>query len=199
MASPNIWSKCLILMLLVANFANTKWCKNAENDWNPGKWVLIGEYSVRAIHWTLSCQGLDGFQFLFLHLCALDESSLSIGSVNTWANLPPIRRHRRFSCFLRPASLWAAWSSWPWLRRLSPCYQSGSPERLATAYSPPMTAWPWKYQKQHLQDRLGMFLVECTWLLRHTLCRDRNPSHRVTRSLSVKAPYNNNNNNWYLI
>ena len=31
----------LTFMLLVANFANTKWCKNAEDDWNPGIWVLI--------------------------------------------------------------------------------------------------------------------------------------------------------------
>ena len=68
-------------MLLVANLANTKWCKkNLKNDWNHGKlWVLIKEYSARAIQRVLTQQGLDGFQ-KSLCPCALDESSLSIGS-----------------------------------------------------------------------------------------------------------------------
>ena len=67
----------LALLLLVANLANTKWCKNLRNDWNPGIW----EYSSRAIQWIPTWHGLDGFQ-RFLHPCALDESSLSIGRVN---------------------------------------------------------------------------------------------------------------------
>ena len=54
-----------------ANFANIKWCKNLKNDWNPGKWVLIWEYSVRAIQWIPIWQGLDGFQ-KSLHPCVLD-------------------------------------------------------------------------------------------------------------------------------
>ena len=32
-----------------ANLTNTKWCKKPENDWNPGIWVLIWEFSARAI------------------------------------------------------------------------------------------------------------------------------------------------------
>ena len=52
----------LTLMLLVANLANTKWCKNLENDWNPGIWVLIWKHSSRAIQWIPTWQGLDGFK-----------------------------------------------------------------------------------------------------------------------------------------
>ena len=48
---------------------------------HPGKWVLIWEYSTRAIQWIPTWQDLDGFQ-TSLCSCALDEGSLSIGSVN---------------------------------------------------------------------------------------------------------------------
>ena len=48
---------------------------------NPGKWVLIGEYSVRAIQWIPTLQSYDDFQ-KSLCPCALDQSSLSIGRVN---------------------------------------------------------------------------------------------------------------------
>ena len=54
--------------------------KTLKNDWNPGKWVLIWEYSARAFQWIPRWQGLDGFQ-KSLHPCALDESSKSIGRV----------------------------------------------------------------------------------------------------------------------
>ena len=69
-------------MLLVANLANTKWTR--KNDWSPCTWVLIWEYSARAIQWipTLTWKGLDGFQKP-LGPCALDESRLSIGRVNS--------------------------------------------------------------------------------------------------------------------
>ena len=30
----------LTLMLVVANLANTKWCKKPENDWNPKSSVI---------------------------------------------------------------------------------------------------------------------------------------------------------------
>ena len=70
----------LTLMLLIADLANTKWCKKHENDWNPGSWVLISAYSVRAFQWLPTWQGLDGFQ-KSLHPCALDESNLSTGKV----------------------------------------------------------------------------------------------------------------------
>ena len=67
-------------MLLVANLANTKWWKKQlKNDWNPGMWVLIWEYSPEAFLWIPTWQGLEGFQ-KSLGLCAFDESSLSIGS-----------------------------------------------------------------------------------------------------------------------
>ena len=70
----------LTLMLLVANLTNTKWCKNRKNDWNPGKWVLILEYSSRAFQWVPTLQGLDSFQ-KYLRPCSMDESSLGIERV----------------------------------------------------------------------------------------------------------------------
>ena len=54
--------------------------KNIKNDQNPGKWVLIWQYSTRAFQWIPTWQGLDGFQN-FLDPRALDKSSLSIGRV----------------------------------------------------------------------------------------------------------------------
>ena len=72
----------LTLMLLVANLANTKWCKNMDNDQNPGKWVLIWKCSVRAIQWIPTLQGLDAFK-KYLCPCAFDKSRLSIRRVNT--------------------------------------------------------------------------------------------------------------------
>ena len=47
----------LTLILLAADLANTKWSKKQKNDWNPGKWVLVWEYSVRAIQWIPTWQG----------------------------------------------------------------------------------------------------------------------------------------------
>ena len=55
--------------------------KILKNRWNPGLWVLIWKYSVAAIQWVPTWQGLDVFQ-KHLRSCALDESSLSIGRVN---------------------------------------------------------------------------------------------------------------------
>ena len=68
-------------MLLVAYFANAKWCKNLKNDWITAKWVLIWEYSVRAFQWIPTWQGLDGFQ-KYLHPSTLGKNSRSIGRVN---------------------------------------------------------------------------------------------------------------------
>ena len=42
-----------------------KWLKN---DWNPGTWELIWEYSARPIQWIPTWQGLDGFQKSFVLL-----------------------------------------------------------------------------------------------------------------------------------
>ena len=54
--------------------------KILEDNWNPGTWVLIWEYSLRAIQWIPTRQGLDGFQKCLLS-CSLDESIASIGRV----------------------------------------------------------------------------------------------------------------------
>ena len=51
----------LTLLLLVANLANTKWNEILKNDWNPGKWVLIWEFSARATQWIPIWQGSDVF------------------------------------------------------------------------------------------------------------------------------------------
>ena len=80
----------LTLMLLVAILAFTKCSpKKLKNDWNPGIWVLIWEYLVRAIQWIPIWQGLNIFQ---KSLCpwALYEISLSIGRFKpapTWLGL----------------------------------------------------------------------------------------------------------------
>ena len=37
--------------------------KTLKYDWNPGIWVLIGEYSGRAIKWIPIWQGLDDFRW----------------------------------------------------------------------------------------------------------------------------------------
>ena len=71
-----------------------KKAKNLKNDWNPGKWVLIWEYSVRAFQWIPAWQGLDGFQRK-LCFCAFDESSLSIVRVNEthWMKNSSLKRN----------------------------------------------------------------------------------------------------------
>ena len=92
----------LTLMLLVANLANINWCKkNFENDWNPGTWVLLWEYSAKAIQWIPTWQGLDVFQ-KSLH-CALGESRPSIGRVNLF-NLAQPQKACRFWRFLSKRS-----------------------------------------------------------------------------------------------
>ena len=48
--------------------------KNMKNDWNPGKWALIWEYSARAIQWIPTWQGLDDFQKSLRH-CDFDKSN----------------------------------------------------------------------------------------------------------------------------
>ena len=40
----------LTLMLLVANFANTKWCKKLKNNWYLGTWVFIWKLSNEYQH-----------------------------------------------------------------------------------------------------------------------------------------------------
>ena len=63
-------------------FGQYKIMKNKlKNDWNPGKWVLIWEYSIRAFIWVPTRLGSDDFQD-YLLFCALDESNLSSKRVN---------------------------------------------------------------------------------------------------------------------
>ena len=57
-----------------------KYAKNLKNVWNHGLWVLIWEYSVRAIQWVATWQGSVVFQKSLRH-CALDISCFSIGRV----------------------------------------------------------------------------------------------------------------------
>ena len=78
-----IWM--LTFILQIAKLANTK----LKNTWNPVKWELILEYSVRAIQWIATWQGLDGFQ-KSLRSYAFNESSLSMGRVSTRYNLDEI-------------------------------------------------------------------------------------------------------------
>ena len=56
--------------------------KHLKDDWNHGTWVLIWEFSGRAILWIPTWQGYDGFQ-QSLHPCALDESGRRIGRVKS--------------------------------------------------------------------------------------------------------------------
>ena len=70
----------LILMLVVADLANTKWCQNSEK-WSKSRHmgthlrVLSKSYPMNS--------NMAGFRWFskILHSCALDESSLSYGRV----------------------------------------------------------------------------------------------------------------------
>ena len=89
----------LTFMLLVANLAtqhNAK--KQLINDRNDSIWVVIWEYSARAIQWIPILQGLDSFQN-FLYPCALDESSLSLERVkpfSCWGHFLPIYKNAKY-------------------------------------------------------------------------------------------------------
>ena len=70
-------------MLLVANLANTKWCKKAEKWLKPRQMgthlrVLSESSPMNTNMW----QGLDDFQ-KYLRSCVWDNSSLRIGRVKT--------------------------------------------------------------------------------------------------------------------
>ena len=67
-------------MLLVANLANTKWCEKHENwlkPWQMGTHLRVLSESFLMI---TNMAWFRGFS-KYLRLCALDESSLSIGRV----------------------------------------------------------------------------------------------------------------------
>ena len=91
--------------------------KIQKNHWNPGSWVLIWEYSMRAIQRVPTRQGLDGFQ-KSLHFCALDESRLSIGRVKMAHNserereIPATPSVAQYSHMIKTAGLHNAHSNW---------------------------------------------------------------------------------------
>ena len=80
MLLEHAWFGGFTLMLLVDNLANTKWCKKPEKWLKPWQMGTHWKYSSRALQWIPTWQGSDVFR-KFLHHCALDECSLSIGRV----------------------------------------------------------------------------------------------------------------------
>ena len=79
---PEISQSCMLtLMLLVANFANTKLCKKPEKCLKP--WQMGTHLKALNESYPMNTN-MTGFQCFFqksLRSCALDESSLSIGRV----------------------------------------------------------------------------------------------------------------------
>ena len=90
--------KALTLMLLKANLANTKWCKNPENDWNPGTWVLIWDYSVLANNnLVIAIQWIPTWQLRWLNQKSLRR--MCFGRVNG-KNVRPGLYHDHLSYYL---------------------------------------------------------------------------------------------------
>ena len=120
----------ITLMLLVAHLANTKRCKKHEMWLNPGIWVLIWEYSVRAIQWIPTWPGLDGFQES-QHRCAFDESSLSIEALKIFffPGSPIVSKATLSCCVSKPIHLWA------------PCRNLREPQ--GNSREPPAPSTPW--------------------------------------------------------
>ena len=67
----------LTIMLPVANLANAKLSQNMNNNWNPGKLVLIWENFVRGIQLIPTWQGLYGF-LRCVCPCSLDKVALAL-------------------------------------------------------------------------------------------------------------------------
>ena len=75
-----IYNLSLILMLLVANLANTKWCEKYEKwpkPWHMGTHLRVLDESFSM---NINMTGIQWFSKI-LASCALDESSLSSGRV----------------------------------------------------------------------------------------------------------------------
>ena len=94
----------LTLTLLVAirrwpvqNHANI-----LKNHWNHGIWVLVWEYSMRAIQWVPTWQGFSNFRE-YLRSCVLDESSLSIELATSSIRVKEGKSSLRFSEWLPTA------------------------------------------------------------------------------------------------
>ena len=95
----------------------------SENDWNPGKLLLIWEHSVRAIHWIPTWQGLDGFQKV-LHPCALDKSNLSIPMLRPL--LPKAQGHKYFWKPFKPCHDGIHWKALAEFSQMRPMCQGFS-------------------------------------------------------------------------
>ena len=128
-------------MLLVANLAKIKRCKKPENYWNPGKWVLIWEYSARPFKWIPRRQGFNVFSRI-LHSCVLDESSLSIGRVTVSCS------HQRFMKEITAPSP-AADLTLPMLRLLS--FKSQKRKNLWKPSKPYHVGIHWKALAEYFQ------------------------------------------------
>ena len=98
------------LPLLVANFVNTKWCKNAEiwlKPWHKGTHLreLLESYPMNT--------NMKGFEWFLksLHPCALDESSVIIGRVKILApNYNPSIIPLQWLFFLAGPTFQSLWS-----------------------------------------------------------------------------------------
>ena len=136
----------LTLMLLVVNLAIAKLCKILWNWLKPWQMGTHLEYSVRAIQWTPTWQGLDDSQKA-LSPCALDKSSFSIDRVKIvyypfFVHLP-------------------AFSSW---QRPLGCFRTRSRlQRLLRSIL--RQAWVPPYSYHHPCTYLLMFLRQKTLLL----------------------------------
>ena len=101
--------------------------KTYKKGWNPVIWVLIWEYSARALQWIPTWQGLDDFQ-KSLCPCVLNRSSFSIGRVNPavmlrllLSNVQECKRMGKFvltkSCgYSKESSRWIVLDEYPFDR-----------------------------------------------------------------------------------
>ena len=71
----------LTLMLLVATLAYTKYLKKNMKPWHLSTYLIVLRESFPM---NTDMTGFRWFSILFALLCALDESSLSIGRVKSY-------------------------------------------------------------------------------------------------------------------
>ena len=98
----------LALMLLVAYWANTKWCKKTEKM--SETLAHSSESTHHAIQWIPTWQGLDNFQ-KSLHPSALGGSRISIGRFRRGNIIITVNRCRLVAYF-REISTRGTWNAW---------------------------------------------------------------------------------------
>ena len=89
----------LFITLLVANLANTKWCKNSEKSLKPWQMVTDLRVLIKSFHMNTNLTGFGWFS-RSLQSCALNESSLTIGRVKAqmpWVSVLGNKQHRYLS------------------------------------------------------------------------------------------------------